>query len=67
LVSQNVSAQKSIRLGYKFVYLKLKTALKVICDQAGNKLVTEQWFPQPVDKVFWGGSDPKNLGILTPG
>ena len=52
LVSQNVSAQKSIGLGYKFVYPKLKTALKVICDQAGHKLVTEQWVPQPVDKVF---------------
>jgi uncharacterized protein len=52
LVSQNVSAQKSIGLGYKFVYPKLKTALKVICDQAGHKLVTEQWVPQPIDKVF---------------
>ena len=52
LVSQNVSAQKSIGLGYKFVYPKLKTALKVICDQAGHKLVIEQWVPQPIDKVF---------------
>mgnify|MGYP006138579493 CR=1 FL=1 len=67
LVSQNVSAQKSISLGYKFVYPKLKTALKVICDQAGHKLVTEQWVPQPVDKVFEFFSDPKNLEILTPG
>ncbi|MDE1044468.1 MAG: TIGR01777 family oxidoreductase [Nitrospinaceae bacterium] len=67
LVSQNVSAQKSIGLGYKFVYPKLKTALKVICDQAGHKLVTEQWVPQPVDKVFEFFSDPKNLEILTPG
>jgi uncharacterized protein (TIGR01777 family) len=67
LVSQNVSAQKAIDLGYKFVYPKLKTALKVICDQAGHKLVTEQWVPQPIDKVFEFFSDPKNLELLTPG
>ena len=67
LVSQNVSAQKSIGLGYKFIYPILKTALKVICDQAGHKLVTEQWVPQPVDKVFEFFSDPKNLEILIPG
>jgi hypothetical protein len=52
LVNQNVSAQKSIGLGYKFFYPKLKTALQVICDQASHKLVTEQWVPQPVDKVY---------------
>lgn len=66
LVSQNVSAQKAIGLGYKFIYPKLKTALKVICDQAGHKLVTEQWVPQPIDKVFEFFSDPKNLELLTP-
>jgi uncharacterized protein len=67
LVSQNVSAQKATGLGYKFVYPKLKTALKVICDQASHKLVTEQWVPQPIDKVFEFFSDPKNLELLTPG
>ncbi len=67
LASQNVSAQKAIGLGYKFVYPKLKNALKVICDQVGHKLVTEQWVPQPIDRVFERYSDPKNLEILTPG
>jgi hypothetical protein len=67
LVSQNVSAKKFISLGYKFVYPKLKTALKVICDQEGHNLATEQWVPQPIDKVFEFLSDPKNLEILTPG
>ncbi len=66
LVSQNVSAQKAVGLGYKFIYPKLKTALKVTCDQAGHKLVTEQWVPQPIDKVFEFFSDPKNLELLTP-
>ena len=67
LASQNVSAQKAIGLGYKFVYPKLKIALKVICDQPGHKLVTEQWVPQPIDRVFERYSDPKNLEALTPG
>ena len=67
LVSQNVSAQKAIDLGYKFVYPKLKAALKVICDQVGHKLVTEQWVPQPIDKVFEFFYNPKNLELLTPG
>ena len=67
LASQNISAQKSVGLGYKFIYPKLKTALQVICDQPGHRLVTEQWVPQPVDKVFEFFSDPKNLELLTPG
>lgn len=66
LASQNVSAQKAIDLGYKFIYPKLKNALKVICDQAGHKLVTEQWVPQPIDRVFERYSNPKNLEDLTP-
>jgi len=67
LASQNISAQKAIGLGYRFVYPKLKIALKVICDQAGHQLVTEQWVPQPIDRVFEFFSTPKNLGTLTPG
>jgi uncharacterized protein len=66
LISQNVSAQKAVDLGYKFIYPKLKTALKIICDQTGHKIVTEQWVPQPIDKVFDFFSDPKNLELLTP-
>lgn len=66
LASQNISAQKAIGLGYKFVYPKLKIALKVICDQVGHKLITEQWVPQPIDRVFEFFSDPKNLETLTP-
>lgn len=66
LASQNVSAQKAIGLGYRFVYPKLKNALKVICDQAGHKIVTEQWVPQPIDRVFEFFSNPKNLESLTP-
>lgn len=66
MVSQKVSAQKSIGLGYKFFYPKPKTALKVICDQSGYKVVTEQWVPQPIDKVY-EFFDQKNLEIFTPG
>jgi uncharacterized protein len=66
LDSQKVSSQKAIGLGYKFVYPKLKNALKVICDQVGHKLVIEQWVPQPIDHVFDFFSDPKNLELLTP-
>ncbi len=66
LTSQNISAQKAVDLGYRFVYPKLKMALKVVCDQIGHKLVTEQWVPQPIDQVFDFFSTPKNLEILTP-
>lgn len=66
LTSQNISAQKAVDLGYRFVYPKLKMALKVVCDQIGHKLVTEQWVPQPIDQVFDFFSNPKNLEILTP-
>jgi hypothetical protein len=67
LASQNVSAQKAVGLGYKFVYPKIKTALKVICDQAGHKLINEQWVPQSIDQVFDFFSNPKNLETLAPG
>ncbi len=66
LASQIVSPQKAIDLGYKFVYPKIKMALKVICDQVGHNLITEQWVPQPIDQVFDFFSNPKNLEILTP-
>ena len=66
LASQKVSAQKAKGLGYKFVYPKLKNALKVICDQIGHKLVTEQWVPQPIDRVFEFFTKPQNLETLTP-
>ena len=66
LASQNISAQKAIELGYRFVYPKLKNALKVICDQIGHKFITEQWVPQPIDQVFEFFSNPNNLETLTP-
>jgi uncharacterized protein len=66
LASQNVSAKKAMGLGYKFVYPKLKNALKVICDQTGHKFVTEQWVPQSIDHIFEFFSEPKNLETLTP-
>ena len=66
LASQNVSAQKATGLGYRFVYPKLKNALKVICDQIGHKFITEQWVLQPIDHVFEFFSNPKNLETLTP-
>jgi uncharacterized protein (TIGR01777 family) len=53
-------------LGYKFIYPKLKNALKVICDQAGHTLAVEQWVPQPLDKTFSFFTDPQNLEALTP-
>ena len=66
LASQNISAQKAIELGYRFVYPKLKNALKVICDQIGHKFITEQWVPQPIDQVFEFFSNINNLETLTP-
>jgi hypothetical protein len=66
LANQKISAQKAIGLGYRFAYPKLKNALKVICDQIGHRLITEQWVPQPIDRVFDFFSDPKNLEFLTP-
>jgi hypothetical protein len=66
LVSQNILAQKSIGLCYKLICTKLLNALKFICDQVVHKLVTEQWVPQPIDKVFELFFDLKYLEFLTP-
>ena len=64
--SQKISSDSAKNLGYKFIYPKLKNALKVICDQAGHTLLTEQWVPQPVDATFSFFTDPQNLEALTP-
>ncbi len=66
LDSQKVSAQKAVDLGYKFIYPKLNSALKVVCEQIGHKFITEQWVPQPIDRIFDFFSNPNNLEILTP-
>jgi uncharacterized protein len=64
--SQKISSDSAKNLGYKFVYPKLKNALKIICDQAGHTLLTEQWVPQPLDATFSFFTDPQNLEALTP-
>ena len=64
--SQKISSDSAKNLGYKFIYPKLKIALKTICDQAGHTLLTEQWVPQPLDATFSFFTDPQNLEALTP-
>ncbi len=64
--SQKISSDSAKNLGYKFIYPKLKNALKIICDQAGHTLLTEQWVPQTLDKTFSFFTDPQNLEALTP-
>jgi hypothetical protein len=64
--SQKISSDRAKNLGYKFIYPKLKNALKVICDQAGHTLLTEQWVPQPIETTFSFFTDPQNLEALTP-
>ena len=64
--SQKVSSDLAKDLGYKFIYPKLKIALKTVCDQAGHTLAVEQWVPQPLDKTFIFFTDPQNLETLTP-
>jgi uncharacterized protein len=64
--SQKISSDSTKDLGYKFIYPKLKNALKIICDQAGHTLLTEQWVPQPLDATFSFFTDPQNLEALTP-
>ena len=66
LTSQKVLSQKAVDSGYRFIYPKLNNALKVICDQVGHKMITEQWVSQPIDRVFDFFSNPMNLEILTP-
>ncbi len=66
LNSQRVSADKAKASGYKFVYPKLETALKVICDRPGRDFRTEMWVPQNRSKVFEYFSNAKNLETLTP-
>jgi uncharacterized protein len=64
--SQKISSDSAKNFGYKFIYPKLKNALKVICDQAGHTLLTEQWVPQPLDTTFSFFTNPQNLEALTP-
>ncbi len=64
--SQKVSSDLVKKLGYKFIYPKLKGALKNIGDQSGHTLLMEQWVPQPIDKIFEFFTDPNNLEALTP-
>jgi uncharacterized protein len=64
--SQKVTSDLAKNWGYKFIYPKLKNALKTICDQAGHTLLTEQWVPQPIGPTFSFFTDPQNLEALTP-
>lgn len=66
LASQKISADKAKKSGYKFIYPKLKSALKTLCDQSGHTLINEQWVPQTLETIFKFFSDPQNLESLTP-
>jgi len=64
--SQKVSSELVKKLNYKFIYPKIRGALKNIGDQTGHTLLIEQWVPQPLDKIFRFFIDPHNLETLTP-
>ena len=66
LASQRTSAETIRKIGYKFTYPNLSTALKVICDHIGHELLTEQWVPEPIGSVFAFFTDAKNLETITP-
>ena len=66
ITSQKVSSELVKNLNYKFIYPKIRGALKNIGDQTGHTLLIEQWVPQPLDKVFRFFTDPHNLEALTP-
>jgi uncharacterized protein (TIGR01777 family) len=64
LDSQKVTSKRANT--YKFLYPRLNLALREVCNDFNHELLTEQWVPAPVDKVFPFFSDSKNLEILTP-
>ena len=66
IASQKVSSALVKKLNYKFIYPKIRGALKNIGDQTGHTLLIEQWVPQPLDKIFRFFTDPHNLEALTP-
>ena len=66
IASQKVSSALVKKLNYKFIYPKIRGALKNIGDQTGHTLLIEQWVPQPLDKIFRFFTDPQNLEALTP-
>ena len=66
ITSQKVSSELVKKLNYKFIYPKIREALKNIGDQTGHTLLIEQWVPQPLDKIFRFFTDPHNLEALTP-
>tara|TARA_B100000686_G_scaffold76046_1_gene81988 strand:- start:3120 stop:4472 length:1353 start_codon:yes stop_codon:yes gene_type:complete len=66
ITSQKVSSALIKKLNYKFIYPKIRGALKNIGGQTGHTLLIEQWVPQPLDKIFRFFTDPHNLEALTP-
>ncbi len=66
LASQRISAQKILDGGYKFLYPRLTLALRQISNHFNHLLLTEQWTPQPVEKIFEFFSNADNLSLLTP-
>ncbi|MZH04150.1 MAG: TIGR01777 family protein [Nitrospinae bacterium] len=64
--SQKVSTDSIKNSGFKFIYPKIKDALKNIADQAGHTLIMEQWIPQPVDRIFEFFTEAHNLEAMTP-
>jgi len=64
--SQKVSSDRLKKLDYKFIYPKIKGALKNIGDQTGHTLLVEQWVPQSSKNIFEFFADPHNLEALTP-
>lgn len=69
LASQRVSAQKIVKQGFKFKYEALREALFEICEpfRKGEEVYsTEQFIPEPPEKVFPFFAEAKNLEEITP-
>ncbi len=69
VMSQNISAQKILSLGYKFKYPLLETSLEKNIPKlklSETRFTSEQFVNEPLDKVFSFFSNADNLEQITP-
>jgi uncharacterized protein (TIGR01777 family) len=69
VTSEQGDAKKALALGYRFHYEKLHDAFHDICApfrDGEETFVTEQYVPEPPEKLFEFFRDPNNLESLTP-